>query len=114
VGGPEDPRDFELLRWLLSHERTALFVEGRTWFLRVFVRCPALGAGYCCTAYDTRPEICREYGADGCDRDQAGAETGVDRIVRSVEELGAYRVAWAGHWEARRRAAAREAAPRGS
>lgn len=109
VDGPDVPRDFELLRWFLLHERTALFVEGRTWFLQVFVRCRALGADYRCTIYETRPEICREYEADGCDRDQAGAETGVDRIFRSVEELDAYRVTWTKRWEARRRKVRREA-----
>jgi Fe-S-cluster containining protein len=110
VDGPEVPRDFELLRWFLLHERTALFVEGRTWFLQVFVRCRALGTDYRCTIYASRPEICREYEAEGCDRDQAGAETGVDRIFRSVEELDAYRVTWTRRWEARRRKRRSEAA----
>jgi uncharacterized protein len=110
VDGPTEPKDFELLRWFLLHEGTQLFVEGRTWYLQVFVRCRALGADYRCTIYDTRPEICRSYEADGCDRDEAEKKARIDKLFRSPEELEAWRVTWMKRWEAKRRKVRREAA----
>jgi len=110
VDGPTEPRDFELLRWFLLHEGTQLFVEGRTWFLQVFVRCRALGADYRCTIYDTRPEICRSYEADGCDRDEVERKATITRMFRSVEELEAWRVPWVKRWEAKRKRVRRLAA----
>ncbi|HEX5011774.1 MAG TPA: YkgJ family cysteine cluster protein [Planctomycetota bacterium] len=114
VDAPTEPKDFDLLRWFLLHEGLQLFVDGRAWFLQVFVRCKALAPDNRCSIYATRPEICREYEADGCDRDEAEGRIKMDRIFRSVEELEAWRVPWMKRWEARRRKQRRAAALRGA
>ena len=114
VDAPTEPKDFDLLRWFLLHEGLQLFVDGRAWFLQIFARCRALGADNRCTIYETRPAICREYEADGCDRDEAEKTSKMDRIFRSVEELEAYRGPWMKRWEARRRKQRRAAALQGA
>ena len=114
VDAPTEPKDFDLLRWFLLHEGLQLFVDGRAWFLQIFARCRALGSDNRCTIYETRPAICREYEADGCDRDEAEGGVKMDRIFRSVEELEAYRGPWMKRWEARRRKQRRAAALRGA
>jgi Fe-S-cluster containining protein len=113
VDGPDVPKDFDMLRWFLLHENTQLFTEGRAWFLQMFTRCRALGADNRCTIYATRPEICREYEAKGCDRDEAEEREHPGRIFRNLEELEAFRVGWVKRFEARRRKARRAAALRG-
>jgi Fe-S-cluster containining protein len=107
VDGPDVPRDFETLRWFLLHERTQLFVEGRKWFLMVFLRCRELAADNTCAIHPDRPSICREYTPDWCDRDEAEARRRVTHLFRTPEELDAWRERWVRRYEARRRRARR-------
>jgi len=109
VDGPDVPKDFDTLRWFLLHERTQLFVEGRKWFLQVFLRCRALAADNSCSIHATRPDICRDYEPDGCDRDEAERRASITRLIRTVEELETYQAAWTKRYLARRRQRRRDA-----
>lgn len=109
IDPPEEPEDFENLRWYVLHENVALFIDDDVWYLQVFSKCVWLGTDNKCSQYERRPTICREYSNDACDYD--GAES--DETFRTIEELEAYREKWVARWEAkreRRRAAARKAA----
>ena len=114
VDGPDVPKDFDLLRWFLLHENTRLFVEGRSWFLQFFTRCRALGSDNRCTIYHERPDICREYETDGCDRDEAQQVSKAGPVFNTLQELDAYRLTWMKRWESRRRRERREAALKGA
>jgi Fe-S-cluster containining protein len=102
VDGPDVPKDFEILRWFLLHERTQLFIEGRKWFLQVFLRCRELAADNACKIHATRPSICREYEPDGCDRDEVEERAKIVRLFRSAEELDVYAAAWTRRYKAAR------------
>ena len=53
--------DFDHMRWYVMHGRTAIFVDGGTWYLLVFGDCQNLMEDNRCSIYNTRPQICRTY-----------------------------------------------------
>ena len=64
---PDEWEDFEFIRWYLLHERATVFVEDGDWYLLVHNKCKALGDDNRCGAYETRPQICRDYKTDKCE-----------------------------------------------
>ena len=62
IDTPETEEDFEALRWYLMHGSTWIWVDEGDWYLQVEQVCTNLGPGNECLVYDTRPQICREYG----------------------------------------------------
>ncbi len=64
---PEDWEDFEFIRWYLLHQRATVFIEDDSWYLLVHNRCKMLGDDNLCIAYETRPEICRDYTTHDCE-----------------------------------------------
>ncbi|HLA85418.1 MAG TPA: YkgJ family cysteine cluster protein [Thermoguttaceae bacterium] len=67
IDKPEDWEDFEFIRWFLLHDRATVFVEEDDWYLLVHNRCKMLGDDNLCKGYETRPQICRDYGTDKCE-----------------------------------------------
>ena len=67
IDPPEDWEDFEFIRWYLLHERATVFIEDDSWYLLVHNRCKMLGDDNLCQAYETRPQICRDYTTDNCE-----------------------------------------------
>ena len=99
IDAPDEPDDFENLRWYLIHEDVNLFIDEGDWYLQIFRKCTWLGDDNKCTRYDDRPSICREYSDDWCDFD--GVTEG-DRTFRTIDELEAYRDEWVVKYEAKR------------
>lgn len=64
---PTAKRDYDDIRWYLMHEGVTVFVEEGDWYVQFQTRCKNVGPDNRCTVYETRPEICREYEANGCD-----------------------------------------------
>ncbi|RKY20944.1 MAG: YkgJ family cysteine cluster protein [Planctomycetota bacterium] len=99
IDTPDEPEDFENLRWYLIHEDTNLFIDEGDWYLQIFRKCTWLGKDNACSRYEDRPSICREYDDDWCDLD--GASDG-DITFRTIEELESYRDEWVAKYEAKR------------
>lgn len=99
IDTPDEPDDFENLRWYLVHESTGLFIDDGAWYLQIFSKCKLLGPDNKCSDYENRPSICREYSDESCDYD--GVQS--DRTFRTVEELEAYRDEWVAEYEAKRK-----------
>ncbi len=64
---PTDWEDFEYIRWYLLHQGATVFIEDNEWYLLVHSRCKALRDDNLCGAYETRPQICRDYHTDNCE-----------------------------------------------
>ena len=64
---PKTKSDFEYMRWYLLHERASVFTEDGCWYLLVHNKCKVLGDDNLCGAYQTRPNICREYTTENCE-----------------------------------------------
>lgn len=62
IDKPKSKADYEYVRWYLMHEGIAVWVDDGDWYLEVRTVCKHLQADYRCGIYETRPNVCREYG----------------------------------------------------
>lgn len=85
---PTTRRCFEDMRWFLLHQDCVIFVDEGEWFIQINRRCRELRPDNRCGIYETRPTICREYQADGCDFD--GEEYEYDHLFTTAEQLEAF------------------------
>jgi len=68
LDNPDDWKDYDDIRWYLSHEHTSVFVEDGQWYLNVNNKCRYLAEdNYRCQNYQMRPKICRSYATHSCD-----------------------------------------------
>ena len=82
---PTSARDYDDIRWYLMHEGVTIFVEDGDWYIQYTTKCKDLGADNLCTVYTTRPEICREYEAKGCD--YSGGSYGYDHFFTHPKQI---------------------------
>ncbi len=98
IDTPDEPDDFENLRWYIIHEDVKIFVDDDTWYLQIFRKCSWLD-GNKCGNYENRPQICREYTDELCDFD--GPQS--DLTFNNIEELEAYRDEWVANYELKKK-----------
>ena len=67
IDTPEDKEDYDHVRWYLAHEGIAVWVDDGDWYLEVRTPCRHLQGDNTCAIYETRPQICRDYGLPGAD-----------------------------------------------
>ena len=96
IDAPDEPEDFENLRWYILHQDVEIFIDGEDWYLQINRKCQWL-VGNQCGNYENRPQICREYSDEECDFD--GVES--DTTFKTIEELEAYRDGWVADYKAR-------------
>lgn len=85
---PTCARDYDDIRWYLMHEKLLVFVEEGDWFIQFQTACKHIGADNRCSIYDIRPEICREYQAEGCDYSMAAY--GYDHLFTHPKQIEDY------------------------
>ncbi len=88
IDKPTNTRDYDDIRWYLLHAGVTVFVEDGDWYIQYQTACKLLGEDNLCTIYETRPEICREYEADGCD--YPGGTYGYDHHFTHAKQIEAY------------------------
>jgi Fe-S-cluster containining protein len=84
---PNEPQDFDFMRWFLLHEAASIFVDGETWYLLVHTTCKHLQADHRCGIYHTRPQICRDYSTAECEYDE---NTVYDMYFETAEQMAEY------------------------
>ncbi len=90
---PTTRRDFDDIRWYLMHKGITVFVEDDEWFIQISADCRNLLPNNMCGAYETRPEICREYKAKDCDYSGGDYRYEIHlTTVKDVEELARKRL----------------------
>lgn len=62
IDKPKSKADYDYVRWYLMHEGIAVWVDDGDWYLEVRTVCKHLMADNRCEIYETRPNVCREYG----------------------------------------------------
>lgn len=98
---PEEPDEFDWIRWVVSHEGVIVYVEDDAWYAEIPTPCSHLTDDHRCSIYDTRPSICREYSTKGCEQTSDDLEDyGWDHYWLSVESFEEYlRETMGGEWE---------------
>lgn len=87
IDEPDEPTDFDHLRWYLLHDRASIFTEDDDWYLLVHTTCKHLGENNLCGIYETRPQICREYSTDNCEYEDHWT---YDRYFETPEQVTEY------------------------
>ena len=54
-------------RWFLYHEGVHLLYEDKTWYVQIDTPCQNITRDQRCAIYEDRPDVCRDYGTEGCD-----------------------------------------------
>lgn len=67
IDTPESAQDFDHIRWYLMHESVVVWMQDSDWYLEVRTRCRHLQPNDSCGIYESRPQICRDYGLPGGD-----------------------------------------------
>ncbi|MBD3869223.1 MAG: YkgJ family cysteine cluster protein [Acidobacteria bacterium] len=62
IDKPTRPEEFDQIRWYLVHQDVVIWVQEGEWYLEVRNRCKHLLPDNRCGIYDTRPDVCRDYG----------------------------------------------------
>lgn len=87
IDTPTTWEDFDHLRWYIMHGKSAIFVDDGTWYLLVYGDCKHLRADNFCGAYETRPQICRDYTTEKCEYDGDGC---YDKFFEAPEQVWEY------------------------
>lgn len=98
IDTPDDPAQFDDIRWYLMHENVHVFIERDDdekdedeqvkWYLAVQTKCQFLRPDNKCGVYEDRPKICRQYSTDSCDYHTT--EYDFDQYFTTPEQLEAY------------------------
>jgi Fe-S-cluster containining protein len=63
IDKPKTREEYDHIRWYLMHEGIAVWKDDGDWYLEIRTVCKLLQPDYSCGIYETRPQICREYGS---------------------------------------------------
>ncbi len=64
IDTPTGHEDYEHIRWYLMHEGVAIWMDDGDWYLEIRTVCKHLQPDNSCGIYETRPQICRDYGTE--------------------------------------------------
>lgn len=62
IDRPRNARDFDQIRWYLLHDGIVVWVQDGSWHVEFRAACRSLLPDGRCGTYDTRPQLCRDYG----------------------------------------------------
>ena len=66
IDTPTTRADYDHIRWFLLHGKVKIFIDhDDSWNLEVAAPCSALGKDKRCLAYETRPNLCRDFPGSG-------------------------------------------------
>ncbi len=92
ISSPRRKADYDELSWFLTHDNISVYVNNRRWHLEVSNPCKHLTKRSLCAIYETRPIVCRDHAADGCEYPDRPT---FDLHFRSKEDFDAW-------WDAKR------------
>ena len=67
IDAPRLKADFDEISWFLAHENISVYFHGRRWHVEVRNRCKYLTRNNLCSAYESRPLVCRGYDTEECE-----------------------------------------------
>ncbi len=68
IDTPRSKHDFENIRWFVSHENVLVYKDkDGDWLVEFTTPCKHLD-GCMCSIYEKRPQICRDYDPESCEK----------------------------------------------
>jgi uncharacterized protein len=87
IDTPTTWEQFDNMRWYMMHGTFSVFVDSGVWYLVIPGDCQHLLPDQRCGAYETRPQICRDYTTDACEYDNDGV---YDQYFETPDQLWEY------------------------
>jgi Fe-S-cluster containining protein len=88
IDTPTAKRDYDYLRWYLLHQHVNIFIDHEDdWYIEFETPCDMLGEDNRCTAYETRPRICRRHGVDDTVCEFHGEDAAYKKRFQTAAEL---------------------------
>lgn len=87
IDTPQTKKDFDYIRWYMIHGPVSVFVEDGVWYLMVMEDCQHLLPDNRCGAYETRPQICRDYSTSDCEYED---DSVYEKLFETAEQLWEY------------------------
>jgi len=99
ISPPRTRLDWDELYWFLCHEKVAIYIEERKWYLLVNVPCVHLTRTSRCRVYPVRPDVCRLHDPENCEYTgeldfQEYLETPEDLMRLMEKRKVSYRLPW--------------------
>jgi len=87
IDAPDEERDFENIRWYVSHENVQVYQDDRgDWYIQFLTPCRNLGPGNRCLIHPGHYLICKEYEDRKCEFSLGqGGERHVFRCAADVD-----------------------------
>jgi len=85
---PDNKKKLEKIIRYLLHGAIVFIDNDDEWVAEVGIKCKALNEKWECSIYDTRPEICRDYWQDECEKH--GEWEYYKILFRTVDEFKKY------------------------
>jgi uncharacterized protein len=102
IDRPTTREDFDQIRWYVLHRNVSVFiVDSGDWYVQFDTACEWLKDERC-THYELRPELCREYDPESCERHGEGP--GYEILIENEADLERYLDR---RWRRKRRGASR-------
>ena len=80
INPPSTKKELDRIIWYILHESTVFIEEDGTWKVDLNRKCNALNDDGRCTVYEDRPNLCREYLQDDCEK-----YGGLDDIIHTFK-----------------------------
>jgi len=88
IDKPVTRKDFDQIRWYVLHRGVSVYIDAqRDWYIQFETKCDWLTDGVC-THYELRPQLCRDYSIETCER--YGDGPGYTRLISNEADLEAY------------------------
>lgn len=89
LGQPRGEDDRDLFHWYLSHQGVCIYIDkDEDWWIQVGTDCRHIAVDGGCGVYESRPQLCRTYGSDACERaDQEGDNVAEFTTVEEFERF---------------------------
>lgn len=85
IDTPEDSEDIDQIRWYVLHKNVWVFIDhDDSWNLQFNTPCEKLDENLC-SIYEKRPQICRSYSTENCERYGEGDSFKV--LFRNLEDF---------------------------
>ncbi len=100
IDEPEDDRDYDNIRWYVSHENIQVYQDDEGgWYIQFFTRCRHLGRENECTIHPNHYQICKDYKMRECEFTLG--QGGEKRLFRLPEDVDRYLALQSARREAR-------------
>ena len=83
---PQTKKELDMIQWQILHNITIFIEDDNKWYAEIKNPCTKLNNKGLCSIYNSRPNICREYSQEECEKNK-GEEYGIKHSFKTEKEF---------------------------